>query len=84
MANFGIDLLFASQKTNIRSPHDVLMIAFHWMLCKNNLRNSGLGENVRNSVVVVRFFDDSQLFPVIEETFKKFMFYHVAKLSTRK
>lgn len=50
MANFGIDLLFASQKANIRSPHDVLMIAFHWMLCKNNLRSCGLGDNVSEFV----------------------------------
>ena len=46
MANFGVDLLLESQKANIKSNSDVLVIVMHWMLCKNNLRNVGVGDNV--------------------------------------
>jgi len=45
MANFGIDLLLESQKTNIKSNNDIIVIIMHWMLCKNNLRNVGVGDN---------------------------------------
>ena len=47
MSNFGVDLLLESQKANIKSPNDVLVIIMHWMLCKNDLRNVGVGDNVR-------------------------------------
>lgn len=46
MTNFGIDLLLESQKANIRSESDILVIFMHWMLCKKNLRNVGIGDNV--------------------------------------
>lgn len=49
MANFGIDLLLESQKANIRSENDILVIFMHWVLCKNNLRNVGVGDNVREN-----------------------------------
>jgi hypothetical protein len=48
MANFGVDLFFASQKQNIKNEADVLMIIVHWVLCKNEgLRNVGVGDNVK-------------------------------------
>lgn len=46
MANFGMDLLLESQKTKIKSSNDILVIITHWLLCKNNLRNVGVGDNV--------------------------------------
>lgn len=46
MSNFGVDLLLESQKANIKNKNDILIIVMHWMLCKNNLRNVGIGDNV--------------------------------------
>lgn len=51
MANFGIDLLLESQKSNIKSKNDILLIIAHWLLCKNNVRNVGIGDNVRRVVL---------------------------------
>lgn len=44
-ANFGIDLIFETQRGNIKSENDVLMIVVHWILCKNEFRNVGIGDN---------------------------------------
>ena len=49
MSNFGIDLLLESQKANIKNKNDVLVILMHWMLCRNNVRNVGVGESVNIS-----------------------------------
>jgi proteasome inhibitor subunit 1 (PI31) len=43
--NFGIDLIFETQRGNIQSENDVLMIVVHWILCKNEFRNVGIGDN---------------------------------------
>lgn len=45
-SHFGIDLVLETQKGNIRSENDVLIVLVHWFLCKNNFRNVGLGDNV--------------------------------------
>jgi proteasome inhibitor subunit 1 (PI31) len=47
---FGIDLLLETQKGKINSENDVLMIVIHWILCKNNFRSVGVGDNVRQFV----------------------------------
>lgn len=49
-SNFGIDLLFETQKGNIRSENDVLIVIIHWILCKNNFRSVGVGDNVINII----------------------------------
>ena len=43
--NFGLDLLFESQKLNIKNYPDVLMVVFHWCLSKNGLRCVGVGDS---------------------------------------
>ena len=58
MSNFGVDLLFETQKGNIHSENDALIIVIHWVLCKNNFRSVGVGDNVRklwNSLIKVHF-----------------------------
>ncbi|CRK99484.1 CLUMA_CG012803, isoform A [Clunio marinus] len=45
MSNFGLDLLLESQKANIKSKNDIVVIILHWMLCKNDLRNVGIGDS---------------------------------------
>lgn len=45
-SNFGIDLIFETQRGNIKSENDVLIILVHWMMCKNEFRNVGIGDNV--------------------------------------
>lgn len=45
-SNFGIDLLLESQKLNIQSGNDVLVVLCHWILCRNGLRNVGIGSSV--------------------------------------
>lgn len=49
MSTFGIDLLLDSQKNQIKSKNDVLVIFIHWMLVKNKIRNVGIGDNVRQT-----------------------------------
>jgi hypothetical protein len=46
MSNFGIDLLFESQKNNIKASSDVLVILAHWNIVKNGFRSVGIGDNV--------------------------------------
>jgi hypothetical protein len=46
-SNFGIDLLFETQRGNIKSDNDILIIVIHYILCKNDFRNVGIGDNVR-------------------------------------
>lgn len=45
-ANFGIDLIFETQRGNIQGENDVLIVLIHWILCKNDFRNVGIGDNV--------------------------------------
>lgn len=44
--NFGIGLLFESQKNNIKNDADILAILVHWILIKNNFRSVGVGDSV--------------------------------------
>lgn len=65
MSNFGIDLLLESQKAKIKSNNDILVIIVHWLLCKNNLRNVGVGDNV--SLI---------LFTNLRDFIKDFVIFH--------
>lgn len=55
MSNFGIDLLFETQKGNIRSENDALIIVIHWVLCKSNFRSVGVGDNVSKIAKFINF-----------------------------
>lgn len=59
MTNFGIDLLFETQKGNIRSENDALIIVIHWVLCKNNFLSVGVGDNVSK---IAKLFDLNCIF----------------------
>lgn len=47
MSEFGFHLFLESQKSNIKSKNDILVIFMHWMFVKNKFRNIGIGDNVR-------------------------------------
>lgn len=49
-SNFGIDLIFETQRGNIQSENDVLVLVIHWILCKNDFRNVGIGDNVSKNI----------------------------------
>lgn len=62
--NFGIDLIFETQRGNIQSENDVLVILVHWILCKNEFRNVGIGDNVciitlRNKLNLFKCFTEN-------------------------
>lgn len=54
-SNFGIDLIFETQRGNIQSENDVLIILVHWILCKNDFRNVGIGDNVSMDGFILKF-----------------------------
>lgn len=47
--NFGIDLLFETQKRNVQNENDVIIMILHWTLCKNNFKSVGIGDNKKFS-----------------------------------
>lgn len=51
METFGIDLLLDSQRNNIKTKNDILVIFTHWMLVKNKVKNVGVGDNVSRSLM---------------------------------
>jgi PI31 proteasome regulator N-terminal len=56
-SNFGIDLIFETQRGNIRSENDVLMIIVHWILCKKEFRCVGIGDNVNSQLNYLTLLD---------------------------
>lgn len=53
METFGIDLLLDSQRNNIKTKNDILVIFMHWMLVKNKVKNVGVGDNVSRSFITI-------------------------------
>jgi predicted acetyltransferase len=51
MSEFGFHLFLESQKPNIQSKNDVLVIFMHWMFVKNKFRNIGIGDNVSKLII---------------------------------